>query len=365
MSLAIYLITFGVCTFNLYLTTKIRIKVRKHYLLLDVISFFVKYVFAFYPIVLLYGFRYRVGVDYSTYLQFFKYIQTTKKIPFFSSYMEPGYVFLNYVASKIFTEGYGIFFVNGIVVFFLIYLVIRQYSQINKPLSVYIFLMVYFGFSCNGIRQMIAALILLLAYYFLLEQKMKSYVVVVLIATLFHSSAIFFLVFLLLERMNVKYYKYLKGATIFLGVLIILFPTQIMRLISVIGKYEGYIYVNGIGSIRGLAFLAYVIPILLFIECFKADLIKLNSRYELYVLLIYLQIPLQCFGIFNTVIERMALYCSILQIVVVPLIVNGIQIKKKQYVAKAICYAWYLLYFVVMEIFLGGNGIATYQFWIS
>lgn len=365
MSLLIYLIAFFICTFNLFLTTKIKIKVKKNNIFAGFLGEVFKYCFVFYPVVFLYGFRYRVGVDYNAYLQFYRYIQASDKIPFFNSYMEPGYVFLNYLASKFFVEGYGIFIINGIVLFLLIYVIQKQYPRMNKSLSVYIFLMVYFGFSCNGIRQMIAVLILLYGYIFLLEQKMKSYIVVVLIATLFHSSAIFFLVFLLLEKLNAKHYKYMKIGAIVLGFFVIAFQNQILRIISVLGLYGGHISTQGAGLVKGLSFLAYVIPILVIVEWFKRDLIEFNSRYELYILVLYLQIPLQCFGAFNAVMERMALYCSVLQIVVLPLMVNEIQSKKRKCMAKLMCYAWYLLYFIVMEIYLGGNGIAEYQFWVS
>ena len=62
--------------------------------------------------------------------------------------------------------------------------------------------------------------------------------------------------------------------------------------------YSGNIAKSGAG-IYGLSFLLYVTPVLILIELTKNSLLYKKPEYQFFVLLMWLQIPIQCCGLYN------------------------------------------------------------------
>lgn len=315
------------------------------------------------PFILIYGLRYQVGADYKNYLNYFNYIRNGGEVELFGQF-EPGYVILNMLAAIIFKKEYGIFLAVGMVLILLLYKLTQQYKEdISITFLLYIFFMVYFGVSCNIMRQTIAIIICVKAYQYVLDRKVKTFILCILTASLFHKSALFCI--------PLYFLGYIRGsveAVIFkffcclMGLLCILFQDKVLSFMVFTKLYSGHSVNSGVG-IRGLSFLLYVTPILILIELTKNNLLHKKREYQFFVLLMWLQIPIQCCGLYNQVLERMSLYCSIAQIVLVPAIVkstkNSLNRKIWEYVFKA----WYLFHFLIMEIYLPGNGINNYQIW--
>ena len=113
-----------------------------------------------------------------------------------------------------------------------------------------------------------------------------------------------------------------------------------------------------------MVILLYVIPILLIIEFYKKELLKKDYRYNYLVALMYVQIPFQMGGYINREIEMFSIYSSILQVILVPTIINAIENSKKRKLALLITKIWYLIYFVVMNVIRDGYSIIPYQTWI-
>lgn len=313
----------------------------------------------FIPLIYLYGMRYNIGVDWHNYIDFYKMILKGKSFDFRNSNFEIGYILINICASIFFHFENGIMFFVGILIFLLLYLNIKVYHLCIDPiLAIYIFLCVYFGFACNGLRQLLAVLIVLYGYNYLLRQDIKKYVVTIILAGLIHKSAIFCLLFCFLYELAKKRMLFYKIIMLISAFAIVFLKKPILLLLKKISIYGSYWDYGGSGIVRGLAFLCYVIPIIILIELFIEK--KIEEKFRFFVFLMYMQIPIQSLGIFNNVMERMALYCSIVQIILIPAIV-----KKSKYsqIIKIACYAWYSFYFCIMELVLGGNGIGIYKFY--
>lgn len=357
-SFFIYLSVFSLSVFNYYLSNKISIKGRKRDGILKKI---LRFVFIFFPVIILYGLRKNVGRDYLEYWNMSKYLMAHPTYNIWTSYMEAGYLALNKLANIIFKDPQGIFGLVGILLFAILFETFeKQKKMINVVLAYYIFLMTNFAFSCNGVRQMIAAAILLYGYRYIIEGNFKRYLLVVVMAAFFHYSVLLCLVFYLVRFFKKKQIIYFKCGSVVLASMLIIFPKLIYKIIDLLG-YNDLLRFEANQGISGLFFWGYLVPELLFIEFYKKDLTEKNYQYEYYIGLLYLQIPLQMSGYINSQIERFSKYIDVLQIILVPMIINAICDTKKRKNALLITLVWYVFYFFVMNILFDGNKIVPYQ----
>lgn len=360
-------------TFILYLCSfswaTINAKILKIGKKKNLLSMGITFMIVFTPIIIIYGMRYNVGVDCHNYFLYFRNV--LNDVPgaisnIFNDRFEPGYVFLNVIAAQIIPKEYGCFLVTGFVMYFLLFWGLFYYrKELSISQGIFIFLTVYFGVSCNCVRQMLAVLVVLGSFKYILSKDLKKYLITIIIASLFHKSALFCIIFFLLTRYteNNKILIRLKLLAIILGFAISISAEPITSVIAHMGIYSGHAtsaYV-GSGIAAGMKFLAYVIPMIFFIEFFKGNLLSGSRKYQIYIILYYFQIPFQCFGVFNAAAERMSLYCSIIQVILIPLITKSIKNPCNRFIANVYCYCWYIFYFLVMENILSGNGIGTYQ----
>lgn len=359
-STALYLASFGITLLNIHFVR--RRQTNKAKTKLSIKNFFCIVILS-WPILLVYGLRFDVGIDYFSYLKFFLSVQNSEY-----GDMEIGYVVLNIIASKIFNDGYGIFVMTGILFAFIVYLLAEVYKDdVSSVFMLYIFLLVYFGVSCNGVRQTIAVTISVYAYQYAMKHKFIHFAAVIVVAALFHKSALF-----LIPLYFLTFIKGYVGINLFkvfcclLGFLCIFFQNKILMFIQSIEMYA--VYAGKLGNLGNpgmdaMVFLLYVLPVLILIEFSKSGLLNKKKKYQFLIMLMWVQIPIQCCGVFNHTLERMSLYCSIPQIVLIPAIVKYVKdpINRKMwgYVYKG----WYLFYFLVMEMYLVGSGIKHYQLW--
>lgn len=331
----------------------------------SIIRWILQFCFIFYPVILFYGFREHVGNDYQTYLSYYKYFRSNISIKTIThTYMEPGYVILNVIADALFEDNYGIFLVTGIVLFGFLYMVLyKMKKQISMPMAIFIYFMTCYSFACNGVRQSIAAILVLYAYTYMMERRFWKFLCCLIMASLFHTSAIFCVVFYLLVLIRPQAQKLVKIMLVGGGIIAILLKNQIVAVLANLSLYSSYSTWTGSGLINGTSFMLYVVPTIVLVEIYKGELIKNNPRYETYVTLLYVQIPFQSLGVFNAVMERMAVYCSVVEVILIPMIYKAINNRKNKKSAMIVITVWFVVYFVIMNIVLSGNGIFPYHFW--
>lgn len=364
-SIIAYIFVFALTIINSAVVYNGRIRIKRTSDRGSVIGWLCSFLFIFYPLILFYGLRYLVGTDYRSYLTYYKYLRSNMTWDtLIHAYMEPGYIFLNVIADKLFDENFGIFMVSGIVLFAFLYMVLTRYKkEMNVPMAIFVYCMVCYAFACNGVRQALAAVLVLYAYTYMLDKKFWRFFLWLIVAALFHKSAILCIVFYPLVYIKPNKQKLVKIVLVVSGLLVILLQNQIVAVLRYVGLYSVYLSWTGGGIINGLSFILYVAPTILLVEIYKGELMKQNPNFETYVTLLYMQIPFQCLGVFNAAMERMAVYCSVVEVILLPMIYGAITNKRNKRSAALAITGWFVVYFVIMNIVLGGNDIFPYHLW--
>ena len=329
---------------------------------------FFQFIIVYTPIMALYGLRVNVGIDYPTYLSFYNvYKYSIHSITdLFNQQFEPGYVLLNKLGYIFFHNDNGVFLISGIVIFFLLNYLIKQYHNIiNKPTMIFIFIMVFFGASCNIVRQIIAMLIIAIGYKYLIHDKYKEYILICFIASLFHKTALLCILLILFHKINKMIHSKTRNLIIIISIAVLILGPFIIQLLSKSSFYKITYEKSGL-TLSSLLFLLYLVPELVFMEKLKKN-IKKNTFEHLneLICIYYLVIPFQLMDLYSTAFQRIAIYFSILQIIIIPIIIhNQINSKRKLYL-KIIVFLWYILFFIMTEIILVGNGLFPYHclFW--
>ena len=248
--------------------------------------------------------------------------------------------------------------------------------------------MTYYLVFYNMLRQMISVAIILFASRYLYEKKFWKYLFWVIIAGLFHKSA-YLMIFLYLltykldsEKINKWFYRIILISPIFM----LPFFKIVLWINSYIGLFDDR-YSN-IDINFNVGFLLYVLPIVIFIWFYRKRLLKLDKRNELFIRIIFLQLPAQFGGCFVEYSDRMAVYFGIFQVIIIPMILKtqieqskiNIKISKLKnnvLVMKIfnfiinilndrkfqilIIISWYLFYYFVLYILMNSNGVYPYK----
>lgn len=360
-SVCIYFGTFFLSIWSYDLANKCSIKGIKRD---GVIDNLLKFMFSFGAVILLYGFRYEVGVDYPTYLSLSKYLLTHPDYNIWASTMEIGYVVLNKIANTLFGNEYGVFLLSGIILFGVLFLTLqKQRKEIHVVCAYFIFLMTCFAVSCNISRQLIAAVFLLYGCRYIIEGNFKKYILVLLIGSLFHYSVLLCLLFWFVRYFKKEHVFYFKVIMVVSCAVVVIFPQPIYQVVNLMG-YGHLLNMGANTGITGLAFLLYVLPAIIFVEFYKKELIEKDYRYNYYIGLLYVQFPLQIGGYINSHIERFSIYSSIIQVLLIPAIIHAIDNPKKKRNAILLTVIWFSFYFIVMNVIMDGNWIIPYQTWL-
>ena len=245
---------------------------------------------------LLFGFRYKVGVDWYSYIGIYKdYVDS---VTFFDTF-EIGYKLINLLAIWINTGIVTVIFVSTLLfAFFTIFGIAR----ININPYYFLALVAPYHFIMSGMnytRQAIALSVMLAAFGFLLQKKMRCFFILALVAGFFHISA---WCFILLIFIDVK----LRYLLFFLAMLI---PPLLYEMLK---AYHVYLTTNMSSSGLYLR-VCYLIPCIFFIlinyKKMNADLVEKRLMLLLIVsfpLLILMSI------VSSTVADRFSYYFILL-----------------------------------------------------
>lgn len=104
---------------------------------------------------------------------------------------EPGYIILNILLSYITENRYIFIFIYTLIIYTLLFISLKRYAH-NYPLTVAIFLGLWFFFTFTYLRQVLGATIAWLGIVYVIERKFWKFLLVFLIALSIHKSAIIF-----------------------------------------------------------------------------------------------------------------------------------------------------------------------------
>ena len=178
-----YILVFTLSCFTLSIGVRLRNRIFRNILI----------VIAVLLPVLLAGFRdSSVGTDALTYARLFT--QCSRYTDFMKFYvisdMNIGYAAFIYLISRFTDSIFWIYFSVQLLITILVWKAIDENVEMQyKAFALWIYYLMFYSYSLNLMRQMIAAAILLYGYRFIKKRMLFKYLICVICASLFHITA--------------------------------------------------------------------------------------------------------------------------------------------------------------------------------
>ncbi len=341
------------------------------------------------PPILLATLRYGVGYDYYDYIRSYSMLPKPISINgiIINYSKEPLFFAISSLAYLLSGNFVGMFWLHSIVFIFFIFEGIRYYEdKISITLALLIFYLTYYLVFFNPFRQMIAVAIILFASRYLFEKKFWKYLFWVIVAGLYHKTA-YVMIFLYLLTFKLDSKKISR----FFYLMVFISPLFIYPFLKLVVYINRKLVIFGAYSVFdvnfNISFLLYILPVLLFIWFYRKKLLQSDIRNEIFIRIVFLQIPAQFAGCFIEYSDRMALYFGIFQIILISAIVKlptdikfDIKfptIKNNLFFYKIINFiyrilnnkkcqlfiiiSWYVFYYFVLYILMNSNGVYPYK----
>lgn len=284
-----------------------------------------------------------VGNDTQMYLNLFENCATNKwGIAKSGGYFEIGYLIFNILISYISPNPRFFMIVMSIIFNYVIYSFIKKYSN-NCLLSTISYVgLLFFYTSMTMMRQFLAITIFLYSFKYIKEKKFLKYFISVVIASQIHSSA--WIGLLLYPIYNAKFTKKRMSFIILIGIIGTVFIGPLANFVySLLGRTNYYTDRIGSESISNVIYtLIYLIMFIFTYFVTKNKEIK-NRNFYLYSLL--MAAVFNMLAINMNILARAAEYFNILSIIVLPNVINSIEIKKNRlfistvFVIFLVCYS--------------------------
>jgi hypothetical protein len=331
----------SVIFFSIYLAAMSEIQLN---VILRKICFVCSFLVLFFTL----AFRNVSGIDDIAYQNIFQAVQTEGVVStFISSYIEPGFLLLQYLIG-VFTDNYIVAqIVNTFIPITLFYMAFRKYSSfLSLPLAVSLFIaLLYFQMlSVSLVRMFIAIGIVFYSIDCLWKQQPWRYFFRILLAASLHYSSLIMIMFL--PFVFQKHWKvFLLSSTILLPVLFV----NIARIASMLsGRYEGY------GEINNLTFSLDAFYMLLFavVAWFYRKSIPDEYR-NLFVLSCVLILFSSLFELYSSMVSlgRCIFYMNLGLIVVLPIGYKFAKSGISRWMIGIIVFVTMLLYLYVSQFF--------------
>lgn len=323
----------------------------------------------FIPIILIYGLRgINVGNDTISYSQYYDLFKDYVFGEINTSFVEPAYVLINIVASKVFGTEVAVHLICGFIIFFVLKKIMYCYKcEIDYGICVLIFMMTGYVICCNQVRQMIAVLIVLYGFRYVEKRKLLKYFIAIFIAMTFHKSAILTIViYPIYHLINEKNKWKFRGVICITPIiLIVLFDKIVEKLLTLFGYT---IYLNRFGEIDygELTCLLYVIPeILLVLYLEKNQCVGVKQKRNSMLINIYLvSFVFQFCQVFWNDLVRLSYYFAFFRIILVPLLLKNQSMGKRK-ISCWMSIAWYIIVYLVLYFILNGHGTYPYTFYFQ
>jgi len=352
-SLILYLIVFMI----VFILNSIGSKYYKNHKSISSIIIFI----SFMILILLIGCRESVGTDYDSYMYYYNFISNLNFDELSVVDWEYGAVFIFKLTSLIFNNEKAIMIVLAILTIYPLYKLNKLYDYKYLPYSILTYSLMLLPFSMNGMRQAIAMSFMALSVgYLMKENKLKS-ITSIIIAFLFHKSAIIVIPYLVLFMIKKgrKIERDYTLVTLFISVIILFFNEQLISL-GFISEYDYYLTNINIENISLNTFLFHI-PFILIMLCFSN---KEQNHLNLLKGLVISGIILDIIGTSKQYLSRIALYYTMFEILLVPMLLKHINNQTTKKLISFLYVIFLVIYFVYQFYILGRHEIFPYQTWI-
>ncbi len=290
------------------------------------------------------GLRYKVGTDYSAYYKHYdEYINhlTSSLIRI----DEPGFGLISWIATRFYNDGASVIFLASLITISISLIVI--YRNTDKLLMAgFLYLVLCWIGSFNGIRQYLAAAVLFCGYRSLKDRKFLNYLLAVFIAFLFHRSAIvmaflFFVVYLKLNWASVLLLITLTGIILFSYDRVFAFAGWVMEANYYVEEEYTFREVNR------LRVIAACIPAITFIYMYRDK--EMTDAESFFLNLTIVHAALRIFTMNSALLYRIGIYTSLFQTIAIPELLKGIKEYNKKVITAGIVFMnigmwWYEIY---------------------
>lgn len=293
--------------------------------------------------VLIGGFRDRIGADYNNYIHWYLDGNDGLEIGFLTITRVFKYLNLDYTF---------LFFFFSFFTYLFAYLGVRKYTKKSSlPLVLYFLIPVFFLYSFTYIRQFLSVTIAFYAFGFLLEKKYYHYALLMLIGISIHYSCLIpFIFFLLIYKWGI--FLKIRYLYLLMGISFIMSQIGIIRLLSFFFKDSHYLfYVSHEFAVPVPFMKLMILNIMGCIVLWYYDKYGFQFLYHKYVLVAYI-FSIVIINAFSesTELTRIYIYFRIFEILLVSEIIHSALIKKKVWLIGFISCFYILPFFRAIKI---------------
>ena len=316
---------------------------------------------SFMILILLIGVRDGVGTDYDSYIYYYNLISNLSFDELSVIDWEYGALIIFKLTSLIFQNEKFIMIVLAFLTIYPLYKANKLYDYKYLPYSILTYCLIFLPFSMNGMRQAIAMSFTLLATIYLIKDNKIKSILSIVIAFLFHKSAIIIVPYLILFmiKKGKKIERDYILITLILSIFILFFNEFLINL-GFISEYDYYLTDINIENISLNNFIFYI-PFILIMVSFSN-----NQENNLNMLkgFVISGIILEVIGTSKQYLSRIALYYSMAEIILIPILLKHISNQTTKKLVSFLYIIFLITYFVYQFYIIGRHEIFPYQTWL-
>lgn len=307
--------------------------------------------------------RYGIGTDYFNYLALYSDVYNGIDIK-----IEWAYKYLSKFVASFGGSIEVLFFIVSLIMILFIYLTLKDNHKIISPgVGMFVFMLLYYQYSFNIMRQMIAASIILYSIKYIKDRKFIKFMLFIFIASGFHITALIMVpIYFLYELLGKKKRKLISSITFLIALVVVLSLDKI--LIPILNRFESlqqYIWYLEIKSSvdPDLGFILYELPILFLGVYLYKKMERSEKNFNIYFSIYILGIIFEFSKLIGSDhISRLSINFEIVLVLLIPYFIRILNNRKELFIS------WLLLCYVVFQwwysfIYLGNTETYPYQ-WI-
>ena len=311
----------------------------------------------------IYGnFVFNYSLNFNSFKNFYNFSEGVFKL-------EPGYMLLNYIVSRLTNLPYNFYLVCATITQTLFYYSFKLMNKhISQTLGWISYLLLFYGSTFNIIRQSLALSIFLFGFSLLITNKNKIFSVTIILSSyLFHSSALIISLFVIalyyfiLKSKNVEKFV---NITIITSIFLFMFFTPFSNILMNSGilpqRYS--VYLIGYSSGVGFSILSLLLKIIIgLIFLWRYNDLKSNKLFFFYICMFAFDFLFYQLRIVNVVFSRASYYFFVFQFISIPSVIKIIPEKTDKLTLTIIYLIFLLVTWYYQIVISGSNEIYPYQ----
>ncbi len=327
---------------------------------------FVSVVFAIAVPSVFAGLRYEVGTDYVNYnyritvirdLSFVEVLQLDN--------VEFGYTLGIKILSFFFSNPMIFGIISAATLAIIVHTLLTQYDDRDCGMMYFIYLMQYYFFSYNLVRQNLALAIVFYSMKYIYEGRLKKFLLYIFIGAMFHYSAFIFIPAYFLWNKPKKWRIKTGGKFLIMAVVILLTMNfrQILQFmvnlgVPYISKYLYLLIDNTNAQNRDFFVKVLILTIFLIV---KKKLKKDSDRNSFLIDLYLISVIIGFTGFYTPFFKRAAFYYAIPEIILMSRVPKIMATPMQRYVFRWIIMIAYMMLFVLTAYVLKQSDLIPYQ----